>query len=115
MDDAGARELATPTLMRAARGVYARSIRAELQTIGIDDLPRNGAFILAGIDTAGGPRPDLPATARDVALALAELEVSAVGVHCVNLPGLAGLATHQDELMAVGRPVHHKNLHGACC
>jgi DNA-binding MarR family transcriptional regulator/catechol 2,3-dioxygenase-like lactoylglutathione lyase family enzyme len=61
MDDAGARELATPTLMRAARGVYARSIRAELQTIGIDDLPRNGAFILAGIDTAGGPRPDLPA------------------------------------------------------
>jgi DNA-binding MarR family transcriptional regulator len=61
MDDAAARELATPTLMRAARGVYARFIRAELLTIGIDDLPRNGAFILAGIDTAGVPRPDLPA------------------------------------------------------
>ena len=61
MNDPGARELATPTLMRAARGASARSIRAQLHAIGIDDLPRNGAFILAGIDPAGGPRPDLPA------------------------------------------------------
>jgi DNA-binding MarR family transcriptional regulator/catechol 2,3-dioxygenase-like lactoylglutathione lyase family enzyme len=61
MSDSGGGELATPTLMRAARGAYARSIRAELHAIGIDDLPRNGAFILAGIDTAGGSRPDLPA------------------------------------------------------
>jgi DNA-binding MarR family transcriptional regulator len=52
---------ATPTLMRAARGAYARSIRAQLYAIGIDDLPRNGAFILAGIDTTGGPSGDLPA------------------------------------------------------
>jgi DNA-binding MarR family transcriptional regulator len=61
MDEPVAGELATPTLMRAARGAYARSIRAELLTIGIDDLPRNGAFILAGIARAGGPLPDLPA------------------------------------------------------
>ena len=61
MDDASGRYLATPTLMRAARGVYARSIRAELLTMGIEDLPRNGAFILAAIDAAGGPAPDLPA------------------------------------------------------
>jgi DNA-binding MarR family transcriptional regulator len=61
MDDSVAGELATPTLMRAARGAYARSIRAELLTIGIDDLPRNGAFILAGIARAGSPPPDLPA------------------------------------------------------
>ena len=54
-------ELATPTLMRIARGAYARSIRAQLHAIGVDDLPRNGAFILAGIDTTGGPRGDLPA------------------------------------------------------
>ena len=47
--------------MRAARGAYAQSIRTELQAIGADDLPRNGAFLLAGISTAGGPRPDLPA------------------------------------------------------
>jgi len=51
---------ATPTLMRSARGAYAQSIRAHLHAIGIDDLPRNGAFILAGIDTSGGPRQDLP-------------------------------------------------------
>jgi DNA-binding MarR family transcriptional regulator len=60
MDDPGPIEFATPTLMRAARGAYARSIRAQLHSIGIDDLPRNGAFILAGIDTTGGPRQDLP-------------------------------------------------------
>ena len=47
--------------MRAARGAYAQSIRAQLHAIGVDDLPRNGAFLLAGIDTAGGPRHDLPA------------------------------------------------------
>ena len=61
MDEPGSVEFATPTLMRAARGAYARSIRAQLHAIGIDDLPRNGAFILAGIDTTGGPRGDLPA------------------------------------------------------
>jgi len=53
-------EYATPTLMRSARGVYAQSIRAYLDAIGIDDLPRNGAFILAGIGTSDGPRQDLP-------------------------------------------------------
>ncbi len=54
-------ELATPALMRAARGAYAQAIRAQLHAVGIDDLPRNGAFILAGIDGSGGPRQDLPA------------------------------------------------------
>ncbi len=49
MDDRDPAELATPTLMRAARGVYARAIRAELHEIGLDDLPKNGAVILAGI------------------------------------------------------------------
>lgn len=52
--------LATPTLMRSARGAYAQSVRAQLQLIGVDDLPANGAFILVGIDTSGGPRQDLP-------------------------------------------------------
>ncbi len=60
MDGPAANEFATPTLMRSARGAYARSIRAQLHSIGVDDLPRNGAFILAGIDTTGGPRQDLP-------------------------------------------------------
>ena len=53
-------QFATPTLMRSARGAYAQSIRAELHAVGIDDLPRNGAFVLAGIDASGGPRQDLP-------------------------------------------------------
>lgn len=53
-------QLATPTLIRAARGVYAQAIRAELSTLGIDDLPRNGAFLLAGIRNGGQARPDLP-------------------------------------------------------
>lgn len=60
MTDTDANELATPTLMRAARGAYASSIRAQLRSIGLDDLPRNGAFILAGIDAKGGLRQDLP-------------------------------------------------------
>jgi DNA-binding MarR family transcriptional regulator len=50
--------VSNPTLMRAARGVYAGAIRAELHAIGVDDLPRNGAFILAGIHETGGPRED---------------------------------------------------------
>jgi len=57
-DSSGPIELAT--LMRTARGAYARSIQAELHAIGIDDLPRNGAFILASMDSRGGPRQDLP-------------------------------------------------------
>jgi DNA-binding MarR family transcriptional regulator len=61
MDDADRNEFASPALMRSARGAYAQSIRAQLQLSGINDLPRNGAFILAGIDTSAGPGQDLPA------------------------------------------------------
>ena len=60
MDSSDWSEFTTPTLMRSARGAYAQSIRAELRAIGIDDLPRNGTFILAVIDTSGGRRQDLP-------------------------------------------------------
>jgi len=61
MDGRKSSQLPTPTLMRSARGAYSRSIRAQLHAIGIDDLPRNGAFILTGLDTRGGTRRDLPA------------------------------------------------------
>jgi len=61
MDDTDRLTYSTPTLMRAARGVYAQSIRARLHAIGVDDLPRNGVFVLAGIEPTGGPRQDLPA------------------------------------------------------
>ena len=61
MDDLGENEyIATPTLMRAARGAYASSIRAQLHAAGFEDLPRNGAFLLNRIASSGGPRPDLP-------------------------------------------------------
>jgi DNA-binding MarR family transcriptional regulator/catechol 2,3-dioxygenase-like lactoylglutathione lyase family enzyme len=60
MTDHEADHRATPALMRLARGTYARSIRAQLHAIGVDDMPRNGAFILTGIDT-GGPRPEMMA------------------------------------------------------
>jgi len=61
MADVDWTEFPIPTLMRSARGVYAQSIRAQLQLLGVDDLPRNGVFILAGIDTERGPVADLPA------------------------------------------------------
>ncbi|HUI04744.1 MAG TPA: MarR family transcriptional regulator [Acidimicrobiales bacterium] len=51
----------TPALLRSARGAYAQSVRARLHAAGIDDLPRNGVFVLAGLDAAGGPRQNLPA------------------------------------------------------
>jgi DNA-binding MarR family transcriptional regulator/catechol 2,3-dioxygenase-like lactoylglutathione lyase family enzyme len=51
--------------MRGARGAYAQAIRAELDAIGIDDLPRNGAGVLFGAlstDSRPGERgPSLPA------------------------------------------------------
>jgi DNA-binding MarR family transcriptional regulator/catechol 2,3-dioxygenase-like lactoylglutathione lyase family enzyme len=58
MADSDLNEYATPTLMRAARGTYAQSIRAQLQRIGADDIPANGVFVLAGVDRH---RQDLPA------------------------------------------------------
>jgi DNA-binding MarR family transcriptional regulator/catechol 2,3-dioxygenase-like lactoylglutathione lyase family enzyme len=59
--DDGRSDLALPTLMRAARGTYARSIRSQLRAIGIEDLPKNGAFILFGVHRGRGLRGDLPA------------------------------------------------------
>jgi DNA-binding MarR family transcriptional regulator len=50
----------TPTLMRAARGTYAQSMRAALAAAGFEDLPKNGIVILAGIDDQGGPGSDFP-------------------------------------------------------
>lgn len=54
-------DLALPTLMRAARGAYARSIRSQLQAIGVSDLPKNGAFILFGVHQGRERRENLPA------------------------------------------------------
>ena len=59
--DGGRSDLALPTLMRAARGAYARSIRSQLQAIGVEDLPKNGAFILFGVHQGRGLRENFPA------------------------------------------------------
>ncbi|MDQ2849841.1 MAG: MarR family transcriptional regulator [Actinomycetota bacterium] len=40
-----------PSLLRAARSTYVRSVRRSLTSDGYDDVPRNGAFVLAtGLD-----------------------------------------------------------------
>ena len=50
----------TTMLLRAGRAAYTGSVLAQLHQAGIDDLPRNGASILAGIAAPAGARPDLP-------------------------------------------------------
>ena len=58
-----------PTLMRGARGAYAQAIRAELEAIGVDDLPRNGAFVLFGTLGAGsGPGERGPTVAAQLGI-----------------------------------------------
>ncbi len=54
-------DLATPALTRAVRGTYARSIRVHLRAMGVDDLPRNGAFILFSAEGAADAREELAA------------------------------------------------------
>jgi catechol 2,3-dioxygenase-like lactoylglutathione lyase family enzyme len=61
-------ELATPTLMRAARGTYARSIRAQLRAIGADDLPPNGSYVLFGLYDGRGVREGEAAGASERAV-----------------------------------------------
>jgi DNA-binding MarR family transcriptional regulator len=43
-----------PALLRAARGTYAQAIREHLAAEGIDDLPRNGPFVLGAMASGGG-------------------------------------------------------------
>jgi DNA-binding MarR family transcriptional regulator len=43
-----------PTLLRAARGSYAQSIKVHLAAAGFDDLPRNGPHVLGGLANRGG-------------------------------------------------------------
>ncbi len=47
-------DVVIPALLRAARGAYGTSIRHELAHAGLDDIPRNGAFVLGGMGNHGG-------------------------------------------------------------
>lgn len=45
--------ISVPALLRAVRGTYADAIRRELGEIDIDDMPRNGPFVLGGMVNHG--------------------------------------------------------------
>jgi DNA-binding MarR family transcriptional regulator len=50
-------DVSVPSLMRGARDVYREAVRQALADAGCDDLPRNGVFVLAGLDqTAPEPK-----------------------------------------------------------
>lgn len=49
----------TPVLLRHALGAYANAVAARLATAGFEDLPRNGPFVLSGVDKHGGSAVDL--------------------------------------------------------
>lgn len=48
-----------PALLRAARGAYGHAIRRRLAGAGLDDLPRNAAFVLGGMANRGVAAADL--------------------------------------------------------
>jgi DNA-binding MarR family transcriptional regulator len=43
-------DVPVPTLMREARDVYREAVRQALADAGCDDVPRNGALVLVGLD-----------------------------------------------------------------
>jgi len=51
--------LGMPGLLRAARKAYASAVRVALTDAGFDDLPRNGATVLARVYDDASPLPDL--------------------------------------------------------
>jgi DNA-binding MarR family transcriptional regulator len=48
-------EIAIPALLRAARRTYGSAIRAAQEAVGCDDVPRNGAYVIAAIAWGGTP------------------------------------------------------------
>jgi DNA-binding MarR family transcriptional regulator len=62
----GYEDVPIPTLMREARDVYRDAIRVALVGTGCDDIPRNGALVLAGLDQSA-PDPAFSSQADVVA------------------------------------------------
>lgn len=52
-------DIATPALLRSARGVYRNAIRTSLVKDGFEDLPRNGPFVLGAMARYGIPAGDV--------------------------------------------------------
>ncbi|MGO8960690.1 MAG: MarR family winged helix-turn-helix transcriptional regulator [Streptosporangiaceae bacterium] len=59
MTDDWLERLGVPGLLRGARRAYSAAIRAALIDAGFDDLPRNGAAVLARVHDSASPLPDL--------------------------------------------------------
>ena len=55
----GDEDVPIPALLRAARGAYGHAIRLALSNVGIEDMPRNGPFLLGGMANHGQPAGDL--------------------------------------------------------
>ena len=52
-------DVVLPALLRAARTTYRVAIRQSLADAGIDDMPRNGPFVIGGMGNRGGSASDL--------------------------------------------------------
>src|SRR5690349_21190401 len=48
-----------PALLRAARFAYGAAIRERLAAAGLEDLPRNGPYVLGGMENQGNAPGDL--------------------------------------------------------
>jgi DNA-binding MarR family transcriptional regulator len=53
-------DVPVPSLMREARDVYRDAVRQALTNVGCDDVPRNGVFVLAGLDQTTPARESSP-------------------------------------------------------
>ncbi len=53
-------DVPVPSLMREARDVYRDGVRQALTNAGCDDVPRNGVFVLAGLDQSTPEREFSP-------------------------------------------------------
>jgi DNA-binding MarR family transcriptional regulator len=52
-------EWSLPALLRAARRVYGQAIRASLAEVGLDDVPRNGIFVIGAIARTEAPLAEI--------------------------------------------------------
>ena len=48
-----------PALMRAARATYGAAIRAALEEVACEDVPRNGIFVIGAIARGGSPLSEI--------------------------------------------------------
>jgi DNA-binding MarR family transcriptional regulator len=52
-------DVAFPALLRGARAAYTKSISAAMEAAGFDDVPRNGAYVIAAIARTGAPLAEI--------------------------------------------------------